>query len=135
MNIEGIYTEEDLEDNEELEKLNCPFCIKVGLHIPLGPKILMPNEVKQPDYENWLQCSRCAEIIPIYQAEKEESIKDEVTTIQNPFEESKGEVLGAHRKGKRKNRKDTDLDWIHDEDLKRKLKHGSTLLSYSEEMP
>gem|GEM_PF-6106840 len=35
--------------------------------------------------------------------------------------------VGAHRKGTRKNRKDTDLDWIHDEDLKRKLKHGSTL--------
>jgi hypothetical protein len=54
-----IYTAEDIEeyDNEELEKLFCPKCQAVGINIILGHKILMPQEVKQPDYDSWLQMS------------------------------------------------------------------------------
>lgn len=36
---------------------------------------------------NWLQCSRCAEIIELYKAEKEDSIQDSVTTIESPFDD------------------------------------------------
>lgn len=55
---------------------------------------MLPTEVKQPDYDSWLECSRCAEIIPIYQVEAEPTIQDSVSTIESPFVESKGEVLG-----------------------------------------
>jgi uncharacterized C2H2 Zn-finger protein len=54
-----------VEDNDELEELLCPMCQKVGLQSLLGHKILLPNEVKQPDYDSWLQCPKCAFLCPI----------------------------------------------------------------------
>jgi ferredoxin-like protein FixX len=47
----------------------------------LGEKILMPGEVRQPDYDQWLECGTCGFICPIYEAPKEETIKDAVETI------------------------------------------------------
>ena len=29
----------------------------------------MPNEVKQPDYENWLECKDCHEVVASYVVE------------------------------------------------------------------
>ncbi len=54
-----------VEDNDELEELLCPMCQKVGLQSLLGHKILLPNEVKQPDYDSWLQCPNAHSFAPI----------------------------------------------------------------------
>ena len=57
--------------------------------------------------------------------------------MDNPFELTK-DFLGVDRRqlGKKKWRQDyKDYDWIQDEDVKRELRGGKTLLSYSEQMP
>jgi hypothetical protein len=129
------YFLEDLPDeNEELEKLFCPKCQKVGLDIILGNKILMPNEPVPPDYENWLQCPRCAWVCPIYEANRKETIEDTITTIENPFDESKGQVIGAFkdndrmikRKKKRK-KKESAIDKL----LDREIEAGATNIQVS----
>ena len=107
-----VIKEIDTTDTE-LETLCCPNCSKVGLSCVLGNKILMPQEVKQPDYENWLQCPRCAFLCPIYETEPKETIQDTVTTIENPFESAQGQVLGVYKKGirrKKKRQKHPDKD-------------------------
>ena len=89
-----IIRAEDIEDSEP-EEIRCPKCSAVGIRSILGPKILMPNKEPQPDYENWLMCARCAFLCPIYEAQPEVTIQDDVTTIENPFENAQGQVLGA----------------------------------------
>jgi hypothetical protein len=101
-----IITQEDIDDyDEELEILYCPMCAKVGLNIVLGHKILMPQEVKQPDYDDLLECSRCRYLCPIYQASPEDTIQDTVTTIENPFDNVSGQIVGAKKDSKVKRRK------------------------------
>lgn len=79
------YTEEDI-DYEEDEPIWCQMCLKRGYKVRLGGKILMPNEPRPDDYENWLECATCGWLCPIYQVEKEATIKDSIETIDNPFE-------------------------------------------------
>ena len=94
----------DFDQEEQEEILYCPICEKVGLTSVLGSKILMPNEVKQPDYENWLQCLKCAWLCPIYEAEPEPSIKDSVTTIDNPFDDQ-SQILSIPKRNSKAGRK------------------------------
>jgi hypothetical protein len=115
-----IITQEDIEDydNDTPEILFCPFCAKVGLEVVLGPKVLLPQEEKQPDYSDFLQCTKCARVIPIYQAEPEATIQDSVNTIENPFEEQKGQVLSAFKKRKSKTgktRRKKDKNKLHED--------------------
>jgi len=117
----------DLED-EELEPLLCPFCQKVGLNVHLGPLIIMPGQVKQPDYDQFLQCARCAEIIPIYQTEPEPTIQDSVATIENPFDESKGQVLAVSKDSKTQKRTRNKLKPSSDNELNELIRiHGDNL--------
>jgi hypothetical protein len=74
---------------DEPEPIFCPWCENRGYRVLLGPKILMPNEPRPQDYEDWLQCPTCYELIPIYEMPKEETIKDSIETIDNPFESGK----------------------------------------------
>jgi len=55
-----------------------------------------------------------------------------VETVDNPFELTRDFLGIDSRKSRLKKRKQMDYDWIKDEDLKRELKKGSTLLSYFE---
>jgi hypothetical protein len=81
-----VLTADDIDHYEEDEPIFCPFCLERGYKIRLGPKILMPNEPRPDDYENFLECATCGWICPIYQLEKEASIKDSIETIESPFD-------------------------------------------------
>jgi hypothetical protein len=85
------YTQEDIDEyyEDELEDVTCPFCEKRGYRILLGPKILIPNEPRPADYESFLECPTCYEVIPIHEIPKEEEIKDAVETIESPYEQGK----------------------------------------------
>lgn len=41
----------------------CPHCRAAGFKVKLGPRILMPNETRQPDYDQWLECTDCHEVV------------------------------------------------------------------------
>lgn len=61
----------------------------------MGPKILMPGEVRQPDYDQWLQCPDCYDIQPAYVVENDATIiRDDIPTVENPFENTT-EIMGA----------------------------------------
>ena len=62
-------------------------------------RILKKGEVKPPDYNQFVQCYECGNVLPIYEAHFESQIKDSLQTIDNPFEESASIFLSV---GKRK---------------------------------
>jgi hypothetical protein len=70
-------------------------CKEAGFKVKLGPKILMPNEVRQPDYDQWLQCPDCYEVVAAYVIEHDATIiRDDIPTVDNPFENTT-EIIGA----------------------------------------
>ena len=93
------WTQEDIDEayEDELEDVPCPFCENRGYRVKLGPKILMPGQVRDSDYENWLECPTCYVVIPIYEMPKEETIKDTVETAETPFE-NKTQIIGIPKR-------------------------------------
>lgn len=74
----------------------CPHCRAAGFQVKLGPRILMPGEERQPDYDQWLQCPSCAEIVAAYIVEHDASIiRDDIETVDNPFENT-SKIMGAN---------------------------------------
>ena len=80
-------------------------------------------------------CWECGTIYALYELSKESQITDVVQTTDSPFESGKDFLGIGSRKLTNKRGKEQELDYIEDEDVKRELKKGSTLLSYSEQMP
>ena len=96
------------------------------------------NEPMPVDHENWLQCHECGEIVPIYEIEKESSIRDVVETVDNPFDIGTS-FLGIDsrsvggKKARKKKERQRQLDDINDPDVKRELASGQIrLISYKE---
>ena len=93
------------------------------------------------DHENWKQCHECGLIVPVYELEKESSIKDVVETTDNPFDigtsflgiDSRTSIGGKNARKKRERQK--QLDDINDANLKAELAKGNTLISYTEYQP
>ena len=46
----------------------------------------MSNEPRPEDNENWLECGRCYQIIPLYEGLKQETVSNAIETIDSPFE-------------------------------------------------
>lgn len=123
---------------EDEEARYCPHCLDYGWKEKLGPKILQPQEPKAADYDSWLQCGSCGTLHARHEVTRESEIHDVVSTTDNPHD-SRVEFLAVDkrvlgRKSRRRKQQD-DYDWIPDEDLKRELKKGSKLLSFSEHIP
>ena len=86
----------DVEYTEDEMSMFCPHCKSAGFRVKLGPKILMPGEVRQPDYDQWLQCPDCYEVVPIFVVEDDAMIiRDDIPTVENPFENTT-EIIGAN---------------------------------------
>jgi hypothetical protein len=129
----------DFSDNDEQPKSYCKECLKFGFFVPLKNRIYPEGEQIPIDHENWKQCHECGSIVPVYELEKESSIKDVVETVDNPFDvgtsflgiDSRTSVGGKNARRKRERQK--EFDAIKDPDLKRELASGQTqLISYSE---
>ena len=86
----------DVDYYEDEMVMYCPRCKEYGFRCKLGPKILMPGEQRQPDYENWLQCPDCFEVVAAYVVENDATIiRDEIPTVENPFENT-SKIMGAN---------------------------------------
>jgi hypothetical protein len=85
------FSEKEINEyyEDEPEDINCPHCLERGYKVRLDGRILEPNEPRPADYENWLQCPTCLWICPIFELPKQEEIKDNVETIESPFEQGK----------------------------------------------
>lgn len=127
------FSEGHNHDNEIVSY--CKHCIKFGFQVRLKNRIYPDNQPIPVDHENYRQCYECGSIVPIYELEKESSIKDVVETSDNPFDQGK-EFLGIDsRKARKKKQRDKQFEDINDENAKAELAKGNTLLSYSEFMP
>jgi hypothetical protein len=78
------YTEEEWNESyeNELEDVLCQMCLKRGYRVLLGKKILMPNEPRPSDYDDWLMCPTCYWLCPIYEVPKEETVTNVIDTRQ-----------------------------------------------------
>lgn len=127
-------------DNDDSIKSYCKHCLEFGFKVQLKNRIYPEEEPIPIDHENWKQCHECGLIVPFYELEKEASIKDVVETVDNPFDvgtsflgiDKRTSVGGKNARKKRERQR--QLDDIKDDEVKRELKKGSTLLSYSKEM-
>ena len=128
------FSDEEFRDDEEFRY--CSHCEQYGFKEKLGPRIYPANEPTPADKDQWKMCGVCGTIYAVYELEKESQIKDVAETIESPFESGSEFLAIDSRKSRKKRMKDKDeYDYIQDEDLKRELRKGHTLLSYSEEMP
>jgi hypothetical protein len=125
-------------DEEDSSKSYCKHCIKYGFMVQLKNRIYPGNETIPIDHENWLQCHECGEIVPIYEIEKESSIRDVVETVDKPFDIGTS-FLGIDsrsvggKKARKKKERQGQLDDINDPDVKRELASGQIrLISYKE---
>ena len=93
------YSEQEIKELEEdlPEDIICPYCKNRGYRVLLGGKILMPGEPRTEDYENWLECPRCYQVIPIYEGLKEETVADKIETVEGPFDD-KTTFESVHKK-------------------------------------
>ncbi|MDW0245685.1 MAG: hypothetical protein QOC38_10830 [Nitrososphaeraceae archaeon] len=48
--------------------------------------MLKKGEVRPPDYDEFIQCNKCGNVLPVYEAKFESNIKDSLETTDNPFE-------------------------------------------------
>ena len=84
-----VYTEDELDWDDETTSILCPYCEQRGYKNVLGPKILGPQEPRPDDYENFLQCAVCYEIIPLHETYQDATISDVIEKSENPFEQGK----------------------------------------------
>ena len=77
-------------------------------------------------------CDSCGSIYAVYELEKDSQIKNVVETIESPFELGSEFLAIDSRKLRSKKRKQMDYDYIDDPDVKRELRKGHTLISYTE---
>jgi hypothetical protein len=109
-----------------------------GVSARLGPRI-MPLDVasgkpipKPSDYDLWLECRNCDTVYAKHDTKVEAVIEPLVQTKSSPFDKGKIQGVGQRKKVKRGNNpRIKTRDDIKDEDLKRELKDGAQLVSYS----
>lgn len=106
----------------------CPHCKAAGFKVKLGNKILMPGETRQPDYEKWMQCPDCYEVVATYVIEHDATIiRDTVETVNNPFE-NQTEIIGMSKRTSKqgiKARKKRNRPTYPDKEIQREIhQHG-----------
>jgi hypothetical protein len=82
-----ILTAEDIEEDDGLQAVYCPKCLERGYQNRLGPKILMVNEPKGEDYEDWYECTECCYIHHYVEIPATETIEDTIEKQSSPYED------------------------------------------------
>jgi hypothetical protein len=128
------FNEDDNGDNDDSIRSYCKRCLKFGFNVQLKNRIYPDGQRIPIDHENWKQCHECGLIVPVYELQKEATIKDVVETVENPFDMGKSFLGIDSRSARRKMKKKKELFGdINDPDLKRELASGQTrLISYTE---
>jgi len=72
------------------------------------------GQQRPPDYENYLQCHQCGNIIPVYEAASTPQIKNSTETIDNALEQGKFVLDRIPKRGTIKGNKEADKRRILD---------------------
>jgi hypothetical protein len=118
----------------------CPKCLEHGQRRLMKERVYLPDPLTKKtiipaDANLWRQCSTetgCGYILPVYNLKHEGRLKSELVIQTNPFDKGKTVGIQANRLGKTKRGKNRDEDYFQDEDLKREIREGNQLISYSE---
>jgi hypothetical protein len=139
--IEAIDFNDD-EFNDDEKVYYCKSCLEYGFKVRLLNRVYPEGEPVPVDHDQWRMCHDCGLIVPIYELQREASIKDVYETVNNPFDVAKDSILGVDKRTstgginrRKKREKQKELDDIKDDDVQRELAKGHTLLSYTEQMP
>jgi hypothetical protein len=102
----------------------------------LGSRILGIGEVKQSDYDLWLQCGNCGSL---YQ-KHEVKVEPDLDSVKVLSDGKKGKIQGIEKKRKVKGRGNNprlkNNRWeIKDADLQREQRDGAQLISYYSNEP
>ena len=103
----------------------------------LGKRILGVGEVKQSDYDLWLQCRNCGSL---YQ-KHEVKVQPDLDSVKVLSDGRQGKIQGIEKKDRKKisrgkNPRLKNNRWeIKDTDLQRELKDGAELISYYSNEP
>lgn len=112
---------------------NCPKCkrFKLGLRVYKDEELIagqIPYDANQ-----WLQCHHCGLLVPLHDIPKEGQLTTDIERITTKFttqKESEHYDKPKHRRGFNE-RLDREEE-IKDPELRKELKKGAKLISYSE---
>jgi hypothetical protein len=132
--VSALHSKESINEKKIRYCSRCEDLFQV--HSILGNRILGIGEVKQSDYDLWLQCRNCGSLYQKYEVKVEPDL-DSVKVLSNGRQ---GKIQGIEKKRKPKGRGNnprikTRRDDIKDPDLIRELKDGAQLISYSSTEP
>jgi|SRR5206468_6832630 len=96
---------EDNTDNDDEKISYCKHCQEFGFLVPLKNRIYPNNEPIPVDHDHFRQCHECGEIVPVFELEKEATIKDVTETTDNLFDIAKNSFLGIDSRASSKKRK------------------------------
>jgi hypothetical protein len=82
-----IITADDLDDDYDDTVVWCPACENRGYKNRIGPKILMPGEIRPDNYSDLWECAVCGLYGDASQIPKQETIKDAVETSDSPYDD------------------------------------------------
>ncbi len=123
------------DDEQQQSKSYCRKCLVYHLQVPLKNRIYPKDQPIPPDHDQWVQCHNCGSVFALHELEKESTLKDVIETTSNPFDQGK-EFLGIDsRKARKKRERQRELEDIKDDEVKRELAKGNTLISYTEYQP
>jgi hypothetical protein len=136
----GYHAIGALHSKEDKERIRfCSRCQDMfGVQARLGPRIMPLDEAtgkpkpKPSDYDLWLECRNCGTVYAKHDTKVEALMEPLVQTKSSPFD--KGRIQGVRKRknnGRGNNPRIKTRDDIKDEDLKRELKDGAQLVSYS----
>ena len=141
----GVVVLHSSGQDEEKKIRYCPRCQELfGVEARLGPKIMPLDEAtgkpipKPHDYDHWLECRNCGGLYPKHETKVEPVLE---SVVKANVSKGKNEGVEKRKKGKgigvsvRNPRLRKTRDEIDDDDLKRDLKGGAVLLSYSSNDP
>jgi hypothetical protein len=96
------YSYVDFEEDEDTN-IYCPMCEKLGFTAIMGPKLILEGQQREPDHDSFLQCPSCGWLCPIHEVGPEPEIQDTAQTIESPYDNQEGIVMGvANRQTQRK---------------------------------
>ena len=72
------------------------------LLIPRTTQNTKKSELKPPDYDQFIQCSECRNVLSVYEAHFQSEIKDSLETTNNPFEGNESIFLNIDTNNKSK---------------------------------
>lgn len=114
---------------------HCPKCEEQGVR---NDKTVLRVRLDyfMADKDLWKQCYHCGTLVPTHDIPKEGQLTTDVERITTKFQTQKEDEHykpPAHRRGfNERLSKDKEDDGIKDPELKRELKKGAKLISYSE---